>query len=123
MSTITKSTKVNQIIKKAEDLGLLVKVHNRMSEGGSFESISVTIRRDFEGKANMLEGILTYECITVHAIRSSYDGKARAFKLHINKHNLLIEPTPIKPTRINWWLELFAEDLAHYKNQQAVNAA
>lgn len=115
---MTKSSKINAIVEHAQALGLIVEIENH-DDSKLMEAVSIKIRRNFDGTANLLEQMYTYEFITIHATRMIYDGKPRAFKLNVIKYNFLTDSTKINPTRTKFWVEMMAEDLTRYNTKIA----
>lgn len=112
----TKSAKLNTLIAQAQALGLKVEITTD-NQYQTLESISVKIRPNFNSRNNLLEAIISDEFISIHALRSTHDGKPRAFLLNITKYSY--STTKIKATQAKHWIDMMAEDLHRYQTKTA----
>jgi hypothetical protein len=118
MTAKTASTKLNTIINQATRLGLRVDLTEHEDDYGC-QTYVIEIHSNFEGHANMLEQILTYDYIRVVATRWHADNKPRAFRLYATKIGWCVDPTSLKPTRIHSWVDMMADSINRYTETKA----
>ena len=114
---MTKSSKINNLVNLANELGLLVEIDDRSDT--HTDAYIITIKRDFNGKNNLLEQMYSNESLVIVATRYSADDKPRAFKTNNSYRYLLGDSSSIKASHLAIRIRMMAEDLTRYNTKIA----
>jgi hypothetical protein len=114
---MTKSSKINNLVNLANELGLLVEIDDRSDT--HTDAYIITIKRDFNGTNNLLEQMYSHESLVIVATRYSADDKPRAFKTNNSYRYLLGDSSPIKASHLAIRIRMMAEDLTRYNTKTA----
>ncbi len=114
---MTKSSKINNLVDLAKELGLLVEIEDRSNE--RYDRYTIRIKRDINSKNNLLEQMYSYESLIIVASRFTADNKPRAFKTLNTYTHLLGNDSDIKPSHLAIRIKMMAEDLIRYQTKIA----